>query len=99
MPSTALHIAALAKEAGFPQGVLNIGPDFGPTAGQPKNIELALEVTARLDAGQVYVNQYLIGGVQVPFGGFKQSGIHREFGLEGQYYEVKAVIVDMPVKI
>lgn len=66
-----------------------------------RDIELALEVTARLDAGQVYVNQYLIGGVQVPFGGFKQSGIHREFGLEGlrQYYEVKAVIVDMPVKI
>lgn len=66
-----------------------------------KDLNTALEVTARLNAGQVYVNQYLIGGVQVPFGGFKQSGTNREFGLDGlkQYYEVKAVVIDMPVKI
>lgn len=65
------------------------------------DLNTGLEVSARLDAGQVYVNQYLIGGSQVPFGGFKQSGINREFGMDGlrQYYEVKAVIVDLPVKI
>uniref|UniRef100_A0A6G1SAT3 Retinal dehydrogenase 1 n=1 Tax=Aceria tosichella TaxID=561515 RepID=A0A6G1SAT3_9ACAR len=65
------------------------------------DLNTALEVSARLNAGQVYVNQYLIGGPQVPFGGFKQSGLNREFGLDGlkQYYEVKAVVVDMPVKI
>jgi acyl-CoA reductase-like NAD-dependent aldehyde dehydrogenase len=32
-PLTALAIAALAKEAGFPAGVINIVPGFGPTAG------------------------------------------------------------------
>lgn len=75
---------------------------YGLGAGVFTNdLSIALEVTARLDAGQVYVNNYLSGGVQVPFGGFKQSGISREFGLEGlrAYYEVKSVVIDLPVKI
>ncbi|KAF1659589.1 UNVERIFIED_CONTAM: Aldehyde dehydrogenase, mitochondrial, partial [Eudyptes robustus] len=32
-PLTALHVAKLAAEAGFPPGVLNIVPGYGPTAG------------------------------------------------------------------
>lgn len=32
-PLTALHVAALIKEAGFPPGVVNIVPGYGPTAG------------------------------------------------------------------
>ncbi|XP_041790334.1 aldehyde dehydrogenase family 1 member A3 [Chelmon rostratus] len=32
-PLTALHIGSLIKEAGFPPGVVNIVPGFGPTAG------------------------------------------------------------------
>jgi aldehyde dehydrogenase (NAD+) len=32
-PLTALYVAELAKEAGFPPGVLNIVPGYGPTAG------------------------------------------------------------------
>merc|ERR1719210_1741563 len=32
-PLTGLHVAALVKEAGFPAGVVNIVPGFGPTAG------------------------------------------------------------------
>jgi len=32
-PLTGLHVAALTKEAGFPDGVINIIPGFGPTAG------------------------------------------------------------------
>ncbi|XP_036399270.1 aldehyde dehydrogenase family 1 member A3 [Megalops cyprinoides] len=32
-PLTALHMGALVKEAGFPPGVVNILPGFGPTAG------------------------------------------------------------------
>ncbi|KAK6633449.1 Retinal dehydrogenase 1 [Polyplax serrata] len=32
-PLTALYLAALAKEAGFPPGVINIVPGYGPTAG------------------------------------------------------------------
>lgn len=33
-PLTALYTANLAKEAGFPAGVLNVVPGYGPTAGQ-----------------------------------------------------------------
>src|SRR6202043_2376266 len=32
-PLTALRVASLAQEAGFPDGVLNVVPGFGPTAG------------------------------------------------------------------
>ncbi|XP_072034042.1 aldehyde dehydrogenase, mitochondrial-like [Amphiura filiformis] len=32
-PLSALHIASLIKEAGFPPGVVNILPGYGPTAG------------------------------------------------------------------
>uniref|UniRef100_A0A182QSK4 Aldehyde dehydrogenase domain-containing protein n=1 Tax=Anopheles farauti TaxID=69004 RepID=A0A182QSK4_9DIPT len=32
-PLTALYMAALSKEAGFPDGVVNVVPGYGPTAG------------------------------------------------------------------
>lgn len=32
-PLTALYVAALSKEAGFPPGVINVVPGYGPTAG------------------------------------------------------------------
>jgi len=34
-PLSALYLAELIEEAGFPPGVVNIVPGFGPTAGQP----------------------------------------------------------------
>lgn len=34
-PLSALHLAALIKEAGFPPGVVNVLPGHGPTAGAP----------------------------------------------------------------
>ncbi|HQU47791.1 MAG TPA: aldehyde dehydrogenase family protein [Casimicrobiaceae bacterium] len=46
-----------------------------------------------LDAGQVYVNEYFAGGIEVPFGGNRRSGFGREKGLEGLlgYCRTKAV--------
>merc|ERR1712156_936107 len=32
-PLTGLYIAELVREAGFPEGVVNVIPGFGPTAG------------------------------------------------------------------
>jgi aldehyde dehydrogenase (NAD+) len=32
-PMAGLYVAQLIKEAGFPPGVVNIVPGFGPTAG------------------------------------------------------------------
>ena len=34
-PLTTLWMASLVKEAGFPPGVFNVVPGYGPTAGEP----------------------------------------------------------------
>ena len=36
-----------------------------------------------IDAGQVYINEYFAGGIEMPFGGNRRSGFGREKGLEG----------------
>lgn len=75
--------------------------NYGLGAGLFTNdLNTAIKVSSRLDAGQVSVNSYFDGSVQLPFGGFKESGIGREFGLDGlrQYYEIKTVVVDLPFK-
>lgn len=43
----------------------------------------AHRLARRLDAGQVYINEYFAGGIEVPFGGNRKSGFGREKGLEG----------------
>jgi len=56
----------------------------------------ALEVAKQMRTGTVWINDYHLLSVAAPFGGYKQSGIGREFGLEGilEYTEVKHVHVD-----
>ncbi|KAH8101623.1 NAD-dependent aldehyde dehydrogenase [Cristinia sonorae] len=61
-----------------------------------KNIDRALKTAHRLNAGTIWVNCYNQLHAQVPFGGYKQSGIGRELGeyaLEN-YTSVKAVHVN-----
>ncbi|WP_208322185.1 aldehyde dehydrogenase family protein [Paramicrobacterium fandaimingii] len=58
------------------------------------DIDAALSIAARLEAGMVTVN----GGesdIRAPFGGYKHSGIGREFGRYGfeEFLEIKAVRV------
>ncbi|WP_420349397.1 aldehyde dehydrogenase family protein [Pelagibius sp.] len=57
------------------------------------NFALAHRMARRLDAGQVYINEYFAGGIEVPFGGNKKSGFGREKGLEGllSYCRTKGV--------
>ena len=54
---------------------------------------VAHRMAHRLDAGQVYINEYFAGGIEVPFGGNKKSGFGREKGLEGllSYCRTKSV--------
>jgi aldehyde dehydrogenase (NAD+) len=56
----------------------------------------ALEVAKQMRTGTVWINDYHLLSVAAPFGGYKQSGIGREFGLEGilEYTEVKHLHVD-----
>ena len=53
----------------------------------------AREVAARIRSGQVHLN-YPAWDPQAPFGGYKQSGNGREYGIEGmeEYMEVKSIV-------
>ncbi|HTP79381.1 MAG TPA: aldehyde dehydrogenase family protein [Bacteroidota bacterium] len=61
-----------------------------------RDTDRALTVAQRLRAGTVWVNEWHLISERAPFGGYKQSGIGREFGLEGfkEYTEAKHVHVD-----
>lgn len=54
--------------------------EYGLVAGVwTKDIDVANYVGSRIKSGQVFINSYgAAGGVQMPFGGYKKSGIGRE---------------------
>ena len=60
-----------------------------------RDIALAHRAAARLQAGQVYVNDFMPIGVEAPFGGYKMSGIGREKGVESiwHYTQLKSISV------
>lgn len=62
-----------------------------------KNIDKALMVTRRVQAGRFWVNTTLSGGPELPLGGFKQSGWGREAGKYGveEYTQIKSVHIEI----
>jgi aldehyde dehydrogenase (NAD+) len=62
-----------------------------------KDIHRAHRVAAKLRAGSVWINAYRVVAPNVPFGGFGDSGIGRENGIEAvnEYTEVKSVWVEL----
>jgi aldehyde dehydrogenase (NAD+) len=58
--------------------------------------EKALSVASSLKAGTVWINEWHLLNDRAPFGGYKQSGIGREFGVEGlmEYTETKHIHID-----
>ena len=59
------------------------GTEYGLAAGVfTRDLHLAHWTADRLIAGQVYVNDWWVGGVETPFGGAKRSGFGREKGQE-----------------
>ena len=57
--------------------------------------ERALKVARRIRTGTINVNGGNFYGADAPFGGYKQSGIGREMGLEGfeEYLETKTIAI------
>lgn len=72
--------------------------DFGLACGiWTTNVQRAHRVAAKVRAGTVWINAYRIVAPNAPFGGFKQSGIGRENGIDGlrEYTESKSVWVEL----
>jgi len=70
--------------------------EYGLAAGiWTRDLARAHRVAARLEAGQVFVNEWMAGGVETPLGGYKMSGYGREKGLEAlhHYTQVKCVTI------
>jgi acyl-CoA reductase-like NAD-dependent aldehyde dehydrogenase len=59
--------------------------------------ERVLETGHRLRAGTVWLNNWHMVDPNMPFGGYKQSGVGREIGLDAldEYTEVKHVHLDL----
>lgn len=73
------------------------GTRYGLAAGiWTRDLGRALRVSRAMQAGSVWVNTYRAVAAQVPFGGFKQSGIGRERGEAGlhEYLTTRNVMID-----
>lgn len=79
--------------ADSPEEALQVANDtkYGLAAGVfTRDLDLALWTAERLQAGQVYINEWYAGGVETPFGGVKQSGYGREKGQEAIWNYVQS---------
>jgi betaine-aldehyde dehydrogenase len=62
-----------------------------------RDVGRALRLTAALDFGNVWVNNHLVVGPEVPVGGFRASGYGKEGGSAGveEYTRLKHVVMSM----
>ncbi|WP_089728511.1 aldehyde dehydrogenase [Modicisalibacter muralis] len=79
--------------------------DFGLACGiWTENFKKAWRIGRALDAGSVWINTYKQSVTSTPFGGFKDSGIGREKGIDGLrlYAQVKSMyfgLHEQPLKV
>lgn len=59
------------------------------------SLKSAMDLTPRIEAGTVWVNSHVMIDPNMPFGGFKQSGTGRDFGVDwlDAFTEVKSVCI------
>jgi acyl-CoA reductase-like NAD-dependent aldehyde dehydrogenase len=72
--------------------------EYGLSAGVwGQDIEAALDVAKRIEAGTVWINDWHMVNVAYPFGGYKQSGTGRELGPHAldEYTEEKFIHIDL----
>lgn len=86
------------------EDAIRIGNDikFGLAAGVwTRSLHRAMLMSQRLKAGTVWINNYRSSSFTTPFGGFKQSGIGREGGIESvkEFMEAKSVWMSSDLKM
>ncbi len=72
--------------------------EFGLAAGVfTRDLARAHRVIAKLEAGTCWINNYNITPIEMPFGGYKQSGVGRENGSAAveHYTQIKSVYVEL----
>jgi aldehyde dehydrogenase (NAD+) len=72
--------------------------DYGLVAGvYTEDVGRAHRFAREVDAGQIYINEFFAGGNETPFGGFKDSGIGRENGVQAidNYTQIKNVCANI----
>ena len=62
-----------------------------------RDLTRAHRTIARLQAGTCWINTYNVTPVEMPFGGYKSSGLGRENGRAAieHYTQIKSVYVEM----
>lgn len=76
--------------------------EFGLAAGiWTQSIGRAINMSNRVRAGTIWINNYRSTSVTSPFGGFKMSGVGRECGIAGmrEYMELKSVWISTETNI
>lgn len=70
---------------------------YGLAAGVfTKNLDMAKNIASQLQVGTCWINTYNIFPLDMPFGGYKMSGIGRENGVEGikSYLQTKSIYIN-----
>ncbi|HEV7250210.1 MAG TPA: aldehyde dehydrogenase family protein [Shinella sp.] len=73
------------------------GVEYGLAAGfWTRDVGRVRRVSRQLQAGTVWVNTYRAINLRVPFGGYKQSGIGRENGVEAmeEFSQIKSIVTE-----
>jgi acyl-CoA reductase-like NAD-dependent aldehyde dehydrogenase len=76
-------------------------PTAWPPRSGPSDLKRAMQMTDKLKAGTVWVNNYRATSFTSPFGGYKDSGIGRESGMEAmrEYLDVKCVWISSDLDV
>ena len=70
---------------------------FGLGAGVwTRDIGRAIRMSEKIQAGTVWVNHHLGSEADVPFGGFKESGMGREHGVMGLQSYMEPQVINLP---
>ncbi len=74
---------------------------YGLTSSVWGDEEQAIRVARRIEAGTTMINTAAVQGLDVrfPFGGVKQSGVGREYGVEGIMSYVETHVIHVPTEL